>query len=151
MGRTDDVRAASCSAEVSAPPAARSASLQLQLNSTSKNKAVFRGAVLPNTKKKHHIYRYNHALLFCTSSSPLPSGYQKSRMEPMDTIFVKSVREKGPAHQAGLCTGKRKERDQNTKELTLHIFLSSCCPGINWKFSLDGFTVDIQNTPVSTM
>lgn len=24
----------------------------------------------------------------------------------MDTIFVKSVREKGPAHQAGLCTGK---------------------------------------------
>lgn len=35
-----------------------------------------------------------------------PSGYQKGRMEPMDTIFVKSVREKGPAHQAGLCTGK---------------------------------------------
>ncbi|CAF94636.1 unnamed protein product, partial [Tetraodon nigroviridis] len=34
-------------------------------------------------------------------------GYQKSRMEPMDTIFVKSVREKGPAHQAGLCTGDR--------------------------------------------
>uniref|UniRef100_A0A8C9YLR3 Rho GTPase activating protein 23 n=1 Tax=Sander lucioperca TaxID=283035 RepID=A0A8C9YLR3_SANLU len=25
----------------------------------------------------------------------------------MDTIFVKSVREKGPAHQAGLCTGDR--------------------------------------------
>ncbi|XP_041634473.1 rho GTPase-activating protein 23 isoform X3 [Cheilinus undulatus] len=34
-------------------------------------------------------------------------GYQKSRLEPMDTIFVKSVREKGPAHQAGLCTGDR--------------------------------------------
>ncbi|KAM8723418.1 rho GTPase-activating protein 23 isoform 2-T2 [Acanthopagrus schlegelii] len=34
-------------------------------------------------------------------------GYQKGRMEPMDTIFVKSVREKGPAHQAGLCTGDR--------------------------------------------
>eukprot|EP00066_Takifugu_rubripes_P013231 XP_011602497.1 PREDICTED: rho GTPase-activating protein 23 isoform X3 [Takifugu rubripes] len=34
-------------------------------------------------------------------------GYQKSRMEPMDTIFVKSVRERGPAHQAGLCTGDR--------------------------------------------
>lgn len=29
-------------------------------------------------------------------------------MEPMDTIFVKNVREKGPAHQAGLCTGKNK-------------------------------------------
>uniref|UniRef100_A0A3P8RV86 Rho GTPase activating protein 23 n=1 Tax=Amphiprion percula TaxID=161767 RepID=A0A3P8RV86_AMPPE len=34
-------------------------------------------------------------------------GYQKGRMEPMDTIFVKNVREKGPAHQAGLCTGDR--------------------------------------------
>lgn len=33
-------------------------------------------------------------------------GYQKGRLEPMDTIFVKNVREKGPAHQAGLCTGK---------------------------------------------
>uniref|UniRef100_A0A3B4WFP1 Rho GTPase activating protein 23 n=1 Tax=Seriola lalandi dorsalis TaxID=1841481 RepID=A0A3B4WFP1_SERLL len=29
------------------------------------------------------------------------------RLEPMDTIFVKNVREKGPAHQAGLCTGDR--------------------------------------------
>ncbi|XP_063076782.1 rho GTPase-activating protein 23 [Engraulis encrasicolus] len=29
------------------------------------------------------------------------------RLEPMDTIFVKSVREQGPAHQAGLCTGDR--------------------------------------------
>ncbi|XP_033945039.1 rho GTPase-activating protein 23 isoform X6 [Pseudochaenichthys georgianus] len=34
-------------------------------------------------------------------------GYQKDRLEPMDTIFVKSVREKGPAHLAGLCTGDR--------------------------------------------
>ncbi|XP_070703281.1 rho GTPase-activating protein 23 isoform X2 [Pempheris klunzingeri] len=34
-------------------------------------------------------------------------GYQKGHMEPMDTIFVKNVREKGPAHQAGLCTGDR--------------------------------------------
>nr|XP_020461074.1 rho GTPase-activating protein 23 isoform X2 [Monopterus albus] len=33
--------------------------------------------------------------------------YQKGRLEPMDTIFVKNVREKGPAHQAGLCTGDR--------------------------------------------
>ena len=24
----------------------------------------------------------------------------------MDTIFVKNVKERGPAHQAGLCTGK---------------------------------------------
>ncbi|XP_047427635.1 rho GTPase-activating protein 23 isoform X4 [Mugil cephalus] len=33
--------------------------------------------------------------------------YQKGQLEPMDTIFVKNVREKGPAHQAGLCTGDR--------------------------------------------
>lgn len=30
----------------------------------------------------------------------------RSRLEPMDTIFVKNVRERGPAHQGGLCTGK---------------------------------------------
>ncbi|XP_046895014.1 rho GTPase-activating protein 23-like isoform X3 [Hypomesus transpacificus] len=34
-------------------------------------------------------------------------GYPRSRLEPMDTIFVKNVRERGPAHQAGLCTGDR--------------------------------------------
>ncbi|KAM6957579.1 rho GTPase-activating protein 23 isoform 2-T2 [Aplochiton taeniatus] len=34
-------------------------------------------------------------------------GYQKGRLEPMDTIFVKNVRERGPAHEAGLCTGDR--------------------------------------------
>ncbi|KAF7225881.1 transcript variant X3 [Nothobranchius furzeri] len=33
--------------------------------------------------------------------------FQRGRLEPMDTIFVKNVREKGPAHQAGLCTGDR--------------------------------------------
>ncbi|KAM6951104.1 rho GTPase-activating protein 23 [Aplochiton taeniatus] len=34
-------------------------------------------------------------------------GSPRSRLEPMDTIFVKSVRDPGPAHQAGLCTGDR--------------------------------------------
>ncbi|KAM7382286.1 hypothetical protein PAMA_012917 [Pampus argenteus] len=34
-------------------------------------------------------------------------GCQSSRLEPMDTIFVKSVKENGPAQQAGLCTGDR--------------------------------------------
>ncbi|KAJ7984420.1 hypothetical protein DPEC_G00354660 [Dallia pectoralis] len=34
-------------------------------------------------------------------------GCQRALLEPTDTIFVKSVREKGPAHQAGLCTGDR--------------------------------------------
>ncbi|KAK0153500.1 Rho GTPase-activating protein 23 [Merluccius polli] len=31
----------------------------------------------------------------------------KGRLEPMDTIFVKSVKEDGPAQHAGLCTGDR--------------------------------------------
>nr|XP_032647274.1 rho GTPase-activating protein 23 isoform X4 [Chelonoidis abingdonii] len=34
-------------------------------------------------------------------------GPQRSRLEPMDTIFVKNVKEAGPAHQAGLHTGDR--------------------------------------------
>ncbi|KAL4630953.1 rho GTPase-activating protein 21 isoform X1 [Arapaima gigas] len=32
---------------------------------------------------------------------------QRTRLEPMDTIFVKQVKEGGPAHGAGLCTGDR--------------------------------------------
>ncbi|XP_029109810.1 rho GTPase-activating protein 23-like isoform X2 [Scleropages formosus] len=35
------------------------------------------------------------------------TGCQRGNLEPMDTIFVKNVREKGPAHLAGLCTGDR--------------------------------------------
>ena len=38
---------------------------------------------------------------------PRGAGPPRSRLEPMDTIFVKSVREDGPAHQAGLRTGER--------------------------------------------
>ncbi|KAM4728175.1 rho GTPase-activating protein 21 isoform 2-T2 [Anableps anableps] len=34
-------------------------------------------------------------------------GRQRNRFEPMDTIFVKQVKEGGPAHEAGLCTGDR--------------------------------------------
>ncbi|KAM7156676.1 rho GTPase-activating protein 21 isoform 5-T7 [Molossus nigricans] len=34
-------------------------------------------------------------------------GKQRNRLEPMDTIFVKQVKEGGPAFQAGLCTGDR--------------------------------------------
>lgn len=35
----------------------------------------------------------------------LLSGRQRNRLEPMDTIFVKQVKEGGPANEAGLCTG----------------------------------------------
>ncbi|XP_041671203.1 rho GTPase-activating protein 23-like isoform X3 [Cheilinus undulatus] len=34
-------------------------------------------------------------------------GFQQSRLEPMDTIFVKSVKDSGPAQEAGLRTGDR--------------------------------------------
>ncbi|XP_019740287.1 rho GTPase-activating protein 21-B-like isoform X2 [Hippocampus comes] len=34
-------------------------------------------------------------------------GRQRGRLEPMDTIFVKQVKDGGPAHGAGLCTGDR--------------------------------------------
>uniref|UniRef100_A0A665TG68 Rho GTPase-activating protein 21-like n=1 Tax=Echeneis naucrates TaxID=173247 RepID=A0A665TG68_ECHNA len=34
-------------------------------------------------------------------------GKQRNRLEQMDTIFVKQVKEGGPAHGAGLCTGDR--------------------------------------------
>ncbi|XP_060900705.1 rho GTPase-activating protein 21 isoform X1 [Labrus mixtus] len=34
-------------------------------------------------------------------------GRPRNRLEPMDTIFVKQVKEGGPAHGAGLCTGDR--------------------------------------------
>ncbi|XP_023367206.1 rho GTPase-activating protein 21 [Otolemur garnettii] len=34
-------------------------------------------------------------------------GKPRSRLEPMDTIFVKQVKEGGPAFEAGLCTGDR--------------------------------------------
>lgn len=40
--------------------------------------------------------------IFCTA------GRQRNRLEPMDTIFVKQVKDGGPAHGAGLCTGKIK-------------------------------------------
>uniref|UniRef100_A0A8C1EWF2 Rho GTPase activating protein 21b n=2 Tax=Cyprinus carpio TaxID=7962 RepID=A0A8C1EWF2_CYPCA len=34
-------------------------------------------------------------------------GRPRNRLEPMDTIFVKQVKEGGPAHSAGLCNGDR--------------------------------------------
>uniref|UniRef100_A0A9J8CW48 Rho GTPase activating protein 21 n=1 Tax=Cyprinus carpio carpio TaxID=630221 RepID=A0A9J8CW48_CYPCA len=34
-------------------------------------------------------------------------GRTRNRLEPMDTIFVKQVKDGGPAHGAGLCTGDR--------------------------------------------
>lgn len=43
-----------------------------------------------------------YRIMFCLLSC---SGRPRCRLEPMDTIFVKQVKEGGSAHQAGLCTG----------------------------------------------
>ncbi|XP_010005299.1 PREDICTED: rho GTPase-activating protein 23 [Chaetura pelagica] len=58
-----------------------------------------------------------NGIAFCLVGIPPPAsaeeengnrpGPPRSRLEPMDTIFVKQVREDGPAHQAGLRTGDR--------------------------------------------
>lgn len=41
------------------------------------------------------------------TACPPGAGPPRSRLEPMDTIFVKNVREDSPAHQAGLRTGEQ--------------------------------------------
>ncbi|CAK6966787.1 rho GTPase-activating protein 23-like [Scomber scombrus] len=48
-----------------------------------------------------------HSLKDEENGNATGKGCQRSRLEPMDTIFVKSVKEDGPAQQAGLCTGDR--------------------------------------------
>ncbi|XP_033467261.2 rho GTPase-activating protein 23-like isoform X2 [Epinephelus lanceolatus] len=48
-----------------------------------------------------------HSLKDEENGNATGKGCQRSRLEPMDTIFVKSVKENGPAQQAGLCTGDR--------------------------------------------
>ncbi|XP_069024626.1 rho GTPase-activating protein 23-like isoform X2 [Embiotoca jacksoni] len=48
-----------------------------------------------------------HSLKDEENGNATGKGCQRSRLEPMDTIFVKSVKESGPAQQAGLCTGDR--------------------------------------------
>uniref|UniRef100_A0AAQ5Y9A7 Rho GTPase activating protein 21b n=1 Tax=Amphiprion ocellaris TaxID=80972 RepID=A0AAQ5Y9A7_AMPOC len=45
--------------------------------------------------------------VFLQEEDPGRRGRQRNRLEQMDTIFVKQVKEGGPAHEAGLCTGDR--------------------------------------------
>ncbi|XP_063281267.1 rho GTPase-activating protein 23 isoform X2 [Prinia subflava] len=61
-------------------------------------------------------FTLRHFIVYPPESAVLPAkeeengnraGPPRSRLEPMDTIFVKNVREDGPAHQAGLRTGDR--------------------------------------------
>lgn len=51
------------------------------------------------------VYCFNDTCPLLLSSS----GRQRNRLEPMDTIFVKQVKEGGPAHGAGLCTGDNQD------------------------------------------
>ncbi|XP_072313048.1 rho GTPase-activating protein 23 isoform X2 [Eucyclogobius newberryi] len=48
-----------------------------------------------------------HSLKDKENGNTSGKGCAHSRLEPMDTIFVKSVRENGPAQMAGLCSGDR--------------------------------------------
>ncbi|CAL1600181.1 unnamed protein product [Knipowitschia caucasica] len=48
-----------------------------------------------------------HSLKDKENGNTSGKGGSHSRLEPMDTIFVKSVRESGPAQAAGLCSGDR--------------------------------------------
>uniref|UniRef100_A0A3Q1KFB6 Rho GTPase activating protein 23b n=1 Tax=Anabas testudineus TaxID=64144 RepID=A0A3Q1KFB6_ANATE len=48
-----------------------------------------------------------HSIKDEENGNELGKGCQQAHLEPMDTIFVKSVKENGPAQQAGLCTGDR--------------------------------------------
>lgn len=44
----------------------------------------------------------------------------------MDTIFVKQVKEGGPAHGAGLCTGKGRQLTKMYERLILNAQTQSC-------------------------
>ncbi|XP_045155262.1 rho GTPase-activating protein 23 [Echinops telfairi] len=50
---------------------------------------------------RHFIVYPPESAVHCSLKSP------RHRMEPMDTIFVKNVKDDGPAHRAGLRTGDR--------------------------------------------
>lgn len=58
--------------------------------------------------------RHSACVLTLSLTLWLP-GRQRNRLEPMDTIFVKQVKEGGPAHGAGLCTGTHKNTHTHTQ------------------------------------
>lgn len=55
-------------------------------------------------------------------------GKQRNRLEPMDTIFVKQVKEGGPASEAGLCTGTSHQCLVHLFYFPLHICSCSFFP-----------------------
>lgn len=71
-------------------------------------------------------------------------GRQRNRLEPMDTIFVKQVKDGGPAHGAGLCTGKKHNLVSiskpapfsSTKSSSISLFLLTTLQGtVLWKWT----------------
>ncbi|XP_028327727.1 LOW QUALITY PROTEIN: rho GTPase-activating protein 21-A [Gouania willdenowi] len=57
---------------------------------------------------RHFIVYPPESSLHCfTKEDDGRTGRTRNRLQPMDTIFVKQVKEGGPAHGAGLCTGDR--------------------------------------------
>lgn len=110
---------------LTAPPTGHYAPLHPQHTHPSVLSAKFISQRAINTDTTVTILDFYHATGTAPTSPSLlsavclgPAGYQKGRMEPMDTIFVKSVREKGPAHQAGLCTGKANTHGHSSEAST---------------------------------
>ncbi|KAG8446890.1 hypothetical protein GDO86_016603, partial [Hymenochirus boettgeri] len=56
---------------------------------------------------RHFIVYPPESAVTCSHEEENGSDDSNSRLEPMDTIFVKQVKEGGPAQKAGLCTGDR--------------------------------------------
>uniref|UniRef100_A0AAQ4QTA0 Rho GTPase activating protein 21b n=1 Tax=Gasterosteus aculeatus aculeatus TaxID=481459 RepID=A0AAQ4QTA0_GASAC len=56
---------------------------------------------------RHFIVYPPESTAHCFPGNGGGRGGQWNRLEPMDTIFVKQVKEGGPGHGAGLCTGDR--------------------------------------------
>uniref|UniRef100_A0A3B1IVH4 Rho GTPase activating protein 21a n=1 Tax=Astyanax mexicanus TaxID=7994 RepID=A0A3B1IVH4_ASTMX len=76
--------------------------LRLRRNSQGFGFTLRHFIVYPPESAVHYSLKTDPVL--CSLCS---SGRQRNRLEPMDTIFVKQVKEGGPAHGAGLCTGDR--------------------------------------------
>lgn len=70
----------------------------------------FKHTTILNVKKCHHIYILLHAISFlCVINIFLAAAQWKAdyKNKPMDTIFIREVKDDSPAHNAGLNKGDR--------------------------------------------
>ncbi|PWA18127.1 hypothetical protein CCH79_00003993, partial [Gambusia affinis] len=77
---------------------------------------------------------------------------QRNRLEPMDTIFVKQVKEGGPAHGAGLCTGDRLVKVNGesiigkTYSQVIALIQNSVCAERMRKYVSVGYKLEVKST-----